>query len=297
VAPKLKTAHASSAAAPASSERAPARLPAEELTWVWESSPIGKMIAVVVLPERGPGDRFPVLITMHGRGEALKGPERGARGWVDDYALGRALRRLADPPLVPLDFEGHVTADRLEILNQALAAKAYRGLIVVCPYTPDMLAGDAPFERAPPLAAFLAGTLLPRVFKETPALGTRESTGIDGVSLGGRAALTSGLLRPDAFGTVAGIQPAFDRKDAAEITARTRAARQRYPDLRLRLLTSEGDFFLRSTRAIDAALTSASVEHDLLVVPGPHDYEFNRGPGAIEMLFFHDRALRGDAAL
>jgi hypothetical protein len=30
-----------------------------------------------------------------------------------------------------------------------------------------------------------------------------------------------------------------------------------------------------------------------VTVPGPHDYEFNRGPGAYEMLMFHDRVLRG----
>ncbi len=56
------------------------------------------MRAVVVLPERRADERFPVLVTMHGRGEALKGPDRGARGWVDDYALRRAIDRLAQPP-------------------------------------------------------------------------------------------------------------------------------------------------------------------------------------------------------
>jgi len=29
------------------------------------------------------------------------------------------------------------------------------------------------------------------------------------------------------------------------------------------------------------------------VVTGPHDYAFNRGPGALEMLAYHDRVLRG----
>ena len=27
---------------------------------------------------------------------------------------------------------------------------------------------------------------------------------------------------------------------------------------------------------------------------GPHDYVFNQGPGGVEMLLFHDRALRGE---
>jgi enterochelin esterase-like enzyme len=185
-----------------------------------------------------------------------------------------------------------VDPQRLRYLNQALSREAYRGLIVVCPYTPDILAGDRPFDKAPPLAEFIALTLLPRVYRETPALGTAASTGLDGVSLGGRAALTSGLLRPEAFGAVATIQAAFDVKDAPEIAARARAARQRFPDLKLRLLSSEGDYYLRANRAIARALEQAGVTHELLIVPGPHDYEFNRGPGAIEMLFFHDRVLR-----
>jgi hypothetical protein len=30
---------------------------------------------------------------------------------------------------------------------------------------------------------------------------------------------------------------------------------------------------------------------------GTHSYRFNRGPGGLEMLLFHDRALRGLAPL
>ncbi len=270
------------------------RLPAEELTWSWDSTPIGRMSVVVVLPERAVGERFPVLVTMHGRGEALKGPERGARGWVDDYALARAVRRLGQPPLTPEDFEGHFEEARLSRLNEALRQRPYRGLVIVCPYTPDMLAGDEPFTKAPKLAAFLVDELLPRVYRETPALGTPATTGIDGVSLGGRAAITSGLLRPEAFGAVAALQAAFDVKDAPEIAERARHAREKYPALKLRLLTSDEDYFLRANRAMDALLTQSGIAHDFLVVRGPHDYDFNRGPGAIEMLAYHDRVLRGD---
>jgi hypothetical protein len=257
---------------------------------------VGQMRAVVVLPERHPDERFPVLVAMHGRGEALKGPDRGARGWVDDYALRRAITRLGQPPLKAADFEGFVEESRLSSLNEALAREPYRGLVVVCPYTPDMLGGEQPFAVAPLLAEFLVETLLPKVYRETPAIGTPESTGIDGVSLGGRASLTTGLLRPEAFGAVSTIQPAFDAKDAPEVAARARSAREKNARLRLRLLTSSGDYFLRSTRAIGTALSRSGVEHDFLLAQGPHDYAFNRGPGAIEMLVYHDRVLRGKPA-
>jgi len=180
-------------------------LPAQEITWDYPTTELGPMRVVVLIPEREADERLPVLVALHGRGEALKGPELGARGWVDDYKLGRAAERLLHPPLVTADFEGFVEPARLAALNAALAQKPYGGLIVACPYVPDMLGGDDPFAVAPPLAHFLVDMLIPRLYAETPALGTPASTGIDGVSLGGRAAVSVGLLRPESFGAVASL--------------------------------------------------------------------------------------------
>jgi enterochelin esterase-like enzyme len=264
----------------------------EELTWTFDQTAFGRIDVVVVLPDRLPSERFPVLIALHGRGEAMKGPEQGARGWVDDYALGRAIRRLASPPLEPRDFEGLVERRRLDLINEQLRAKPYGGLVVLCPYTPDVLAGDRPLERAAPYARFLVETLLPRARRELPVIDTAAATGIDGVSLGGRLALLSGLYQPDAFGAVAALQAAFDSSDAPRLAALAANAKRANPALKLRLLTSDGDYFLNANRAISSAFTQAHVEHQLLIVAGPHDYVFNRGPGAIEMLLFHDRALR-----
>jgi enterochelin esterase-like enzyme len=269
------------------------KLAAEERTWSFPQSSVGRMSVVVVVPERAPDERFPVLIAFHGRGETLKGPERGARGWVDDYALGRAAERLAHPPLVADDFEGFVEAPRLDALNRALGAVPYRGLIVVCPYLPDLLSSDDPFAQAPRLATFLVDELIPKINSETPALATPAATGIDGVSLGGRAALSVGLLRPEAFGAVASLQAALEPQNASDLTARAQRAIAKNPGLRLRLLTSSGDYYLATLAAIHGALNAGKVPHDYLVVSGPHDYAFNRGPGALEMLAYHDRVLRG----
>ncbi|HTQ06226.1 MAG TPA: alpha/beta hydrolase-fold protein [Polyangiaceae bacterium] len=277
----------------ASASAATGRLPAEEKTWSFPNSIIGRVNVVVVLPERAPGQKFPLLVAFHGRGETLKGPERGARGWVDDYALGRAVTRLSHPPLVPDDFEGFVEEPRLTALNHALAQEPYRGLVVACPYLPDMLSGDDPFSQAPALAKFIVETLLPKLDAETPVLGTAAATGIDGVSLGGRAALTVGLLRPEAFGAVASLQAALEPENADDIASHALLALAKNPKLRLRLLTSSSDYYLSALTAIHADLRYAKVPHDWLVVTGPHDYAFNRGPGALEMLAYHDRVLRG----
>ncbi len=271
----------------------PTQMPQSEVTWTYASTPIGPMNAVVVLPPRTAAERFPVLLTFHGTGEARKGPEKGARGWIDDYGLYKALDRLQHPPLTAGDFEGFVDEARLAKLNAALAANPYRGLIIVNSYTPDMLRGDEPFSKIPPLAKFVIEELLPRAARETPAFGTPQTTGIDGISLGGRAALAIGLRNPEAFAAVSGLQPAFDKDNAEPVATRAALAHQKNPALSFRLLTSDGDYFLASTKAISAAMKQARVPHTLFIARGPHDYPFNRGPAVYEMLLHHDRVLRG----
>lgn len=279
-------------AAPSGSVRGEV-LPQAEVTWSYADTPVGPMNAVVVVPARAEGERFPVLLTFHGMGEARKGPEKGARGWIDDYGLLEAIERLRRPPLTAEDFEGFVDAERLAKLNAALAEVPYRGLIVLNSYTPDMLRGDEPFSKVPPLAKFAVEVLLPRAARETPALGTAQTTGVDGISLGGRAALAIALRNPEAFASAGGLQPAFDLDNGPAFAERAVLARKKNPALSFRLLTSDGDYFLGPTKAISAALKSAGVPHQLVVIPGPHDYPFNRGPAVYEMLIHHDRVLRG----
>jgi hypothetical protein len=280
-------------ALPPPSSAAPEVRPAAELTWSFPDTPIGKMSVVVSVPARRGDERFPLLIAMHGRGETLKGPERGARGWLDDYALAKAIARLARPPLTSTDFEGFVSPERLHALNAALGAASYAGLVVACPYLPDILGGEEPFTRAPPLTRFLVDTLIPKLFAEAPVIGTPRATGIDGVSLGGRAALAVGLARPEAFGSVGSLQAALDAKNADELALRAERALAKNPKLWLRLVTSSEDYYLPALRTIAGALRYAKVRHDFVVARGPHDYAWNRGPGAYEMLLFHDRVLRG----
>lgn len=267
-----------------------------ELTWTFDDGAFGPTDVVISIPE-GADDtqRYPVLVALHGRGESLKGSRRGARGWLDDYALGRAMSRLVAPPLKKKDFQGYVSPDRLRRINRSLRAQPYAGLIVVCPFLPDVLRRENAFTESEPLAAFIVDVLLPRVYAKTPAIGSAASTGIDGVSLGGRAALLVGFSRPRAFGSIDALQAAVDGSEVerfAELGARALADN---PQLVFRLLTSDQDHFRRVNESLSAALASKGVPHRLLRVQGTHSYRFNRGPGGIEMLLFHDRVLRGQA--
>jgi hypothetical protein len=260
------------------------------LEWDMGAQPWGQARVVVVVPNWGASEeRFPVVLALHGRGEAVKPPADGAMGWPRDYALVRAIDRLRAPPLREADYEGFVEPARLAEQNASLSARPFGGVIVVCPWLPDFRPAATGDIAA--YARWVLDALLPRVRRDTPALAAPEATGIDGVSLGGVAALRIGLTCPEAFGAVGAIQPAVDGAQAPEWTALAEAARARRPQMKLRLLTSHDDYFHDSITVVSNAWRSAGVAHDFADVPGPHDYVFNRGPGAIELLLWHDRAL------
>ncbi len=258
------------------------------IEWDFDADAGGPEHAAVVVPTGSP-ERWPLVVALHGRGEARKPPAVGAMGWPRDYALMRAYNRLCAPPLVDADLEGFVDTARLKTLNDALAARPFAGLVVACPYVPDL---DLDSERAvDAYGRFLLQNLLPRARRDAPVLPAAASTGIDGVSLGGAIALRVGLANPDAFGAVGAVQPAVREEDVPAWTSLAQAALARNPSLKLRLLTSSDDHFRDAIRRLGAAWQAAGVSHELVEVPGPHDYPFNRGPGSIELLFWHDRVL------
>ena len=257
-------------------------------------APWGRTPALVTFPRRGdrrgypPGQRYPLLVALHGRGEALEGPDRGYLGWAIRYDLPDAFGALMRGRLSNADYRGFVREGHLEEANRSLRGRPFEGVMVVTPYLPDLSGQPADGDRVREAVAWLSGPLLEAVRErwEGAARG-REATGIDGVSLGGRIALEAGLSRPDVFGAVGATQPAVGGRERA---LADRAAAVQNPQ-RIRLLTSDDDPFLWATRRLSQSLRERQVSHSLTVVPGPHDYAFNRGPAGIEMLLFHDRAL------
>jgi hypothetical protein len=230
-----------------------------------------------------------VVVALHGRGEAMKPPADGALGWARDYALVRAVDRLRAPPLRAADYEGLVEPGRLAETNATLSRRPFGGLVVACPYLPDVR--PAATADISDYTRFILDALLPRVRAETPALSTADATGIDGVSLGGVVALRIGLGSPEAFGAVGGIQPALSDTPPGDWMSLAAAARSHRPALKLRLVTSHDDYFHDPVTAVSRAWSAGGVAHDFADLPGPHDYIFNRGPGSLDLLLWHDRAL------
>lgn len=246
--------------------------------------------AVILVPRASTdGQRFPVLVALPGRGEALRGAEVSAYAWVKTYKLLAIFAALARGRLVEGDLGSMVEPSRLEAMNQSLAAAPFGGVILVCPHVPDLTGARnlAPTER---WGQSLLEHVLPRVRRECPV---SDAVGIDGVSMGGRVAMLVGLANPGDFASVSGIQPAFQASEAASLTERARAYLAARPGGKIRLLTSDRDHFRAAVGEIDGVMRRAGVAHEHRLVVGPHDYSFNEGPGGAELLLWHERVLRG----
>jgi hypothetical protein len=285
---------AASAAPPPSKSAAPDAAP-DAPGWTWRSihfpasddQPDGQ--AAELLSPKG-ACSLPTIVALHGRGESGHGLDAGAHGWETLYELARMPERLHAPPITSDDVKGFLDDARLAAINRSLAKAAYEGLCVACPYTPNLgLPDDGEVQ---PFARFVVNQLLPKASSLTGAPRKRDNTGIDGVSMGGRLAMLVGFTHPDAFASIGAMQPQINVAEAPMFAELARKAHEKHP-FAFRLVSSDGDPFLDSVRALDKELTRVGVPHETIVTAGPHDYIWNKGPGGCEMLLFHERVLRG----
>lgn len=240
--------------------------------------------------EHPPGRRYPLLIALHGRGESVS-LARGFLGWPVLYELPAAFAALQRGNVTRADCRGFARPEHLAQLNASLRHRPFGGIMVVSPSIPDVMGSDA--ARLPVLVEWLSGPLLAAVREAFPAAAQGPAaTGIDGVSMGGLVSLEAGFRHPEAFGSVGAMQPAIRGREAEMAELAVAAAHQRAQHVQL--LSSDGDPFLEPTRHLSELLRAQQVTHTLVVVPGPHDYVFNRGPAGIEMLFFHERSLESE---
>ena len=90
----------------------------------WTTS--GASTRAVILVPRWTQGRVPVLVALHGRGEAVKPPPQGAMGWAHDYALLAAIDRACHPPLNDDDYQGLSEPEPLARVNDGLRQRPKR---------------------------------------------------------------------------------------------------------------------------------------------------------------------------
>ncbi|MBT9556372.1 MAG: hypothetical protein IV100_10100 [Myxococcales bacterium] len=246
---------------------------------------VGGRPVTVLLPSTGDGP-WPVVYLMGGMGELSRGEAVSAASWVGDYEIARVVDAFERGRLSRTTFRNLVTPSSLAAYERRLR-RGWGGLVLVGLPAPVDLTRD--FER------YVVETVIPWAERSLPIRPGAAYRGIDGVSLGGRHALRIGFGNPQLFRSVGAVQGAV-RGRQAPLLALVQSRREGCRRLAVNLVTSDGDGYRGAITSFARALRRERLSVRLIELTGPHDYVFNRGPGAIDLLLFHDGVLNGNAA-
>ena len=264
------------------------KTPAEYFTIPSRKHPQG--VVAVSLPldyEKHTARKYPLVIAFGGAGECARSPRDGALAWLHYYKTDAAIRALANNRLTPHDFRELITPPHLNDFNRRLKASPYRGIILACPSSP-LLSPQVGLEY-PEYEEYIMNELVPALKSRYRVADAR--VGIDGVSMGGARAMYYGFKYPEVFSSIGSVQGAFGPyfdvyRHFVERHRETLKKRS------IQLVTSDRDPMAPSVERMHKLLVDNSIPHRYLKLTGPHDYIFNQGPGALELLVFHDHALR-----
>lgn len=246
--------------------------------------------AVVLVPTYLPkGARVPLLVVLHGLAETVD-EEMGAYAWVKRYGVAEGFAHARAPGTISVaSLKKMATEERVSEIKDSLETKPFRGMVIACPYTPNIwkvgVSVDAALDA---YASWLFDVLVPRLRAETPV---NAKLGLDGVSLGGYASLGVGVRKLADIDALGCVQAAVSTGDAASWADRIQKAFASKGAKPLGLITSTQDAFRKPVEMLSAELKKRSIAHDFRLAIGPHDQPFLRGPGSLEMLLWHDRAL------
>ena len=250
--------------------------------------------ATALVPKRCPDtSALPVLILLHGLGETTNERD-GVYAWAERYGLISSYARLLRPPAARgirrLRF---LRPERAQQLDRELASRPFRGLITVCPFTPNVFKLNTP-RALDDYAAWLVDVLLPEVRRRTPASPSARATGLDGCSLGGFMSFEVFQRRPEAFFTCGGVQAAIGPATGERYARNIAAIIQRHGPRRIHVETSDGDPYHDANAAFAKALEREGIAHAFRAPPGPHNQPWLQEIGTLEMLLWHDRQLWED---
>jgi hypothetical protein len=258
----------------------------------------GRRFTLFVPTHLAPGERVPLLVLLHGLGEAGD-PQLGIHAWHDRYGLGSAYDRLLKPPIHRTSTRPDIRDDQLAALNASLRAKPFAGMAIACPFTPNLARMPNPAGAHEAYATWLCEVLIPRARQHAPVVPDAAHTQLDGCSMGGPIGLEILTKRPDHFSAWGSVQSAFGAQRAKAFAERLAAAWPKMarvpgaaPAPAIYLETSKGDMFCESNALLSRELKSSGVPHDFLELPGPHDQPWLREAGTLAMLLWHDQRPR-----
>lgn len=246
--------------------------------------------ATVFTPKESRGTPLPVLVLLHGLGET--GNDRdGAYAWVERYGLLSSYERLWQPPVErTLSRQRFLVPERSRAINRELSLHPFRGMVLVCPYTPNVFRMNTS-QALDDYADWIVQVLLPEVRSRTPVRSEMRWTGIDGCSLGGFISYQVFFRKPEAFYSCGAVQAAFGKGAASSYADTFKEIVERHGLRRIHIETSTSDPYHDANVLLSQQLSRRGIEHQLRVPPGPHNQPWLIEAGTLEMLLWHDRQL------
>ena len=237
------------------------------------------------------GTKLRVLVLLHGLGET--GNELlGIHAWGDRYGLVTSYDRLRALPVErALPKLRYFTDDHLAQVNKSLSQRAFGGMALLCPVTPNPYKMQPAAKTIDRYADWIEQTLLPAAREKANIGSGPEFTGLDGCSLGGYVGIETFLRKPELFGSFGGVQSAFGAPTALIYAKKLAEAIRRVGPRSIRMGTSSADPYKKANEVLSKELDRLDVPNTLSVLPGPHNQPWLREVGTLAMLLWHDRQL------
>ncbi|WP_239495058.1 alpha/beta hydrolase [Pedobacter yulinensis] len=226
--------------------------------------------AVVILPDTYDGQKqFPVVYLLHGYGDRYN-------GWVNKVP---AIKDEADR----------------------------NNLIIVCPDgNISSWYFDSPVDKKWRYETYVSGELVKWIDKNYKTLADRKARAITGLSMGGHGALYLAFRHQDIFGAAGSmsggvdIRPFPNNWELAKRLGPKSAFPGRWSEnsvtemlhllspgkLALIIDCGKSDFFYEVNLALHQKMDYLNIEHDFIVRPGVHNWEYWSNAVSYQLLFF-----------
>jgi acetyl esterase/lipase len=251
----------------------------------------GSQRALVLSPARAaPDQTYPGLLLFHGLGET-RSAELALHAWRTSYGAEDSYARLLRPPLSfdPGQLQ-YIEPGQARALEATLAQKPFRGLVLICPVTPNPHRSKNPQLVLDRYSEWIEHTLLPAARAQAP-LDAARGIGVDGCSMGGYVAAEVFLRKAHLFRSFGVVQPAIGAFRTPPYAAELARAQGGGSLRGIHLQTSTRDPYRDSVEVLSRHLSRQGARFTMDVLPGPHDQRWLRATGTLSMLAWHDYTL------
>lgn len=179
-------------------------------------------------------------------------------------------------------------------------------MIVVCPDGEASWYWDSPINPSSQFETFLSKELVEYIDKNYRTIANRKGRAITGLSMGGHGAMWTAIRHQDIFGAVGSMSGGLDirpfpgywkmNKQIGEYKDNTERWNQYTVITQLDKLTNNslaifidcgvGDFFLQVNKDAHNMLLQKGINHDFILRPGGHDWDYWTNAVEYHMLFF-----------